>query len=190
MTRSWSRGQRCAIGAVFVLVLAGASFLLFVGPPFSRGEDTATSSAPTTTDGSDPADGEGQAAVTLPPPSPQLAVETLAWVQGEGRPAEAFLDHTEPLLAVTPDESARSTCDAVAAALDGGATPQQLTDLTARIPDRLLAELHLATQDARISVLQRCGVGEWQGVGEEVESARRTDALIDQRLAQLETAAR
>lgn len=165
--------------AVIIVYLTGSS-------PFTASDDAPQAATP-----EDQEDrGAAAAEPSLPTPTRAIAIDTLAWLEGDGRAVEDFVEVTAPLLAVGADEGAGPVCAEVTEALADTASPRVLGDATVRIPDRLLAELHLATQDARVGVMQQCGLEAWEAMSEELELTRQSNTLIDQRRRQLEEASR
>lgn len=187
MTRSHrpKRRQMLVLTVIVALVLTVTVVYLTGSSPFTDPGDAPQAA---------PAGQEDRGATPAEPPLPEptraIAIETLSWLEGDGRAVEDFVEVTAPLLAVSAGEGAGPACAEVTEALADTASPRVLSDATARIPDRLLAELHLATQDARVGVMQQCGLEAWEEMSEELEHARQSATLVDQRRRQLEEATR
>lgn len=184
-----SRAQRTRPRLLALAVVVALALAVIIAYLTGRWPFTPSSDAPQTAPIEDQQD-RGDEGPSLPEPTRAVAIDTLAWLEGDGRAVEDFVDVTAPLLAVGAGEEARPVCTEASESLADTASPRALSGATARIPDRLLAELHLASQDARVAALQHCGADAWDAMAEEQELARQSDALIGQRRRQLEAAAR
>jgi hypothetical protein len=131
---------------------------------------------------------EQSSRITLPAPTPEIAVATKEYLAGPGRPIDQH-DATGGLARELKPTATPAECGAAASALDEGrdGPPQELLLAIQSIPDDLLRELIVGEYAAEMRLLSACGSSDAGGMSDLVKDLSRFHDAVMARRASVAT---